>query len=173
MLISNKGIMPEVDKETFLAKGVKIIGKVKIERGVSIWFNAVIRGDIEPILIEENTNIQDCCVLHTDRGCPLTIGKGVTVGHGAILHGCTIHDGALVGFGSRILNGAELGKECMIGAGAVVTPQTKIPSGMLAVGLPAKVIRPLTEEELNANRELNLIYLRRWQEEYRFAEIKE
>lgn len=173
MLISNKGIMPEIDEDVFLAAGVKIIGRVKIAKGASIWFNSVIRGDIEPIIIGERTNIQDNCVLHTDKGSPLTIGQKVTIGHGAILHGCTIQEGALVGFGARVLNGAELGEECMIGAGALVTAQTKIPPRMLALGLPAKVVRPLTEEELAKNRTLNLNYFKRWQEEYLLAEIIE
>ncbi len=138
--------------EVFLAEGSRIIGRVSFGKECSVWYNAVIRGDDEPIMIGTRTNIQDNCVLHVDKGFPMEIGSDVTVGHGSILHGCIIGDNSLIGMGSIVLNGARVGKNCMIGAGTLITQGKEIPDGMLAYGNPVKVVRPLTDEEIEGNR---------------------
>ena len=143
MIMEYKGIMPEISSEVFVAPSADIIGDVKIAADASVWFGAVIRGDEAPIRIGEGTNIQDNCVLHE----AVTLGAGCSVGHGAILHGCTVGDRCLIGMGAIVLNGAKLGTECMVGAGALVTGKTDAPDGSLLLGSPAKVVRPLTEEE--------------------------
>lgn len=137
-----------VTSGAFVFPGAQLVGDVTLSPGVSVWYNAVLRGDEAPIAIGKNTNIQDGCVLHVDDGCPVTVGEGVTVGHGCILHGCTIGDHALVGMGSILLNGSVLEERCLLGAGSLVTEGTVIPSGTLAFGRPAKPVRKLTEEEL-------------------------
>ena len=143
---------PEIDAQAVIAQGAVVLGDVTVKKDASIWYNAVVRGDRSPILIEEGTNIQDLCVLHVDENDPLTIGRNVTVGHGAILHACTIEDGALIGMGAIILNGAVIGKNSMVAAGALVTSNTVIPEGALYMGNPAKFRRMLSEEEIAANR---------------------
>ena len=143
---------PEIDAQAVVATGAVVLGDVTVKKDASIWYNAVVRGDRSPILIEEGTNIQDLCVLHVDENDPLTIGRNVTVGHGAILHACTIEDGALIGMGAIILNGAVIGKNSMVAAGALVTSNTVIPEGALYMGNPAKFRRMLSEEEIAANR---------------------
>lgn len=135
----------------YMASNATIIGNTEFAQGTSVWFNTVIRADEDKITVGQGTNIQDSSVLHTDAGEPMSIGSSVSVGHGAILHGCTIEDGALIGMGSIILNHAVVSKNAMIGAGALVTRGTVIPEGMLAMGSPAKVIRPLRPEEIRAN----------------------
>ncbi len=143
---------PEIDAQAVVATGAVVLGDVTVKKDASIWYNAVVRGDRSPILIEEGTNIQDLCVLHVDENDPLTIGRNVTVGHGAVLHACTIEDGALIGMGAIILNGAVIGKNSMVAAGALVTSNTVIPEGALYMGNPAKFRRMLSEEEIAANR---------------------
>ena len=127
----------------FIASNATVVGRVRIENNVSIWFNAVIRGDNEQITIGENSNIQDGSVLHTDPGIPLCIGRNVTVGHKVMLHGCSIGDNSLIGINSVILNGAIIGRNCLIGANSLITEGKKIPDGSLVMGSPAKVVRPL------------------------------
>ncbi|AKI00577.1 isoleucine patch superfamily enzyme, carbonic anhydrase/acetyltransferase [Hoeflea sp. IMCC20628] len=127
----------------FVAESAQVIGHVILGEGAGIWFGAVLRGDNEPISVGEGSNIQENCVLHTDMGFPLTIGKGCTIGHTAILHGCTIGDNSLVGMGATVLNGATIGKNCLIGAGALITEGKVIPDNSLVVGSPARVIRTL------------------------------
>ncbi|MBC7284098.1 gamma carbonic anhydrase family protein [Hoeflea sp.] len=127
----------------FVADSAQVIGDVVLEEGAGIWFGAVLRGDNEPITIGEGSNIQENCVLHTDMGFPLTVGKGCTIGHSAILHGCTIGDNSLVGMGATVLNGASIGENCLIGAGALVTEGKVIPDNSLVVGSPARVVRSL------------------------------
>ncbi len=134
-------------------EGAKVLGDVKLGSNVSIWYNAVIRGDIEPITIEDNSNIQDNCVLHVSEDYPVKIGKNVSVGHGAIVHGCTIEDDVLVGMGAIILNGAHITKNCLIGAGALVTENKTFEEGSLILGSPAKAVRKLTDEEIESIRE--------------------
>ena len=134
----------------FVAANASVIGTVILEDNVSVWFNAVIRGDNEPIHIGTNSNIQDGAVLHTDPGAPLTIGNHVTVGHLAMLHGCTIGDGSLIGIHSVILNHAVIGRNCLIGANTLITEGKVIPDNSLVVGSPGKVLRTLSEEEIAA-----------------------
>ncbi len=140
--------VPEINADSWVAPNAIIIGKVKLEKNSSIWFNAVLRGDIEKIVIGENSNIQDGSVLHTDPGCPLTVGKGVTVGHMVMLHGCEMSDDALIGIGSTILNKAKIGKNCIIGANTLVTENKVIPDNSLVLGSPGKVIRKVTDDEI-------------------------
>lgn len=134
--------------ESWAAPDASVIGKVKLEAGASVWFGAVLRGDNELIHIGEGSNVQDGSVLHTDMGWPLTVGKGVTIGHKVTLHGCTVGDHSLVGIGAVVLNGAKIGKHCLIGAGALVPEGKEIPDGSLVVGVPGKVVRALTEEQI-------------------------
>ena len=151
---------PEIDAQAVIAQGALVLGDVTVKKDVSIWYNTVVRGDSSEIQIGEGSNIQDLCVLHVDENCPLMIGKNVTVGHGAILHGCTIGDGALIGMGAIILNGAVVGKNSMVAAGALVTSNTVIPDGALYMGNPAKFRRMLSDEEITANRKNAENYVR-------------
>jgi len=142
------GKTPRVDEAAFVASSAMVIGDVAIGAGSTIWFGAVLRGDVESIRIGRETSIQDNTVIHVDSsGFSTAVGDRVTVGHGVVLHGCRIGDNALIGIGSIVLNGAEVGEGAMVGAGSLVTPGTKIPPGMLALGSPARVKRPLTDEE--------------------------
>ncbi len=127
----------------YIAPGARLIGNVTLAERAGIWFNAVLRGDNEPIVIGPGTNVQDGCVLHTDPGFPLTLGSDVTVGHSAVLHGCTVGDGTLIGMGAVVLNGAKIGAGCLIGANALITEGREIPDHSMAVGQPARVIRPV------------------------------
>ncbi len=129
--------------QVYIAPGARVIGDVRIGPDVSIWFNAVLRGDNEPIEIGAGANVQDGCVFHTDPGFPLTVGAGVTVGHGAILHGCTVGEGSLVGMGAVVLNGARIGRNCLVGANALVTEGKEFPDGSMVLGQPAKLVRTL------------------------------
>lgn len=139
-------------EDLFIAPGAVCMGDVALGKDCSIWYHATVRADRAPIKIGIGSNIQDNCVVHVDKGFPVAIGNYVTVGHGAILHGCQVGDGSLIGMGAIILNGAKIGKNCIVAAGALVTQNTEIPDGMLAMGSPAKVIRKLTEEEIASNR---------------------
>ncbi|MAY63116.1 MAG: gamma carbonic anhydrase family protein [Rhizobiales bacterium] len=147
------GMAPELPSDfSFVAENATVIGKVRIGSDVGIWFNAVLRGDNEMIDVGARTNIQENAVLHTDMGFPLTIGEGCTIGHKAMLHGCTIGENSLVGMGATILNGAVIGKNCLIGAGALVTEGKEIPDNSLVMGAPAKVVRTLDEDAANRLR---------------------
>ena len=141
-------IFPE-SNNFWIADNASIIGKVEIREKVSIWFGAVLRGDNELIFIDEGSNIQENCVLHTDMGYPLSIGRNCTIGHNAILHGATIEDNSLVGMGAIILNGAKINKNSLVGAGALVTEGKEFPPNSLIVGKPAKFVRQLTSKEIN------------------------
>src|SRR2546421_7666022 len=159
-LFEFQGKTPEVHPTCFLASGSKIIGDVVLEENVSIWFNTVIRGDVERIRIGKNTNIQDNVVIHvTHFANPTQVGENVTVGHGAILHGCTVKDGALIGMNAVVLDRAVIGEGALVAAGAVVTPNTHVPAKMLAAGVPAKVLRHLSnaEEEMVAEGAVNYL----------------
>lgn len=136
----------------FIAQGAVVTGDVTLGNRVSIWYNAVLRGDMAPITIGDDSNVQECSVLHVSEGMPLSIGRGVTVGHGAILHSCTIGDNSLIGMGAIVLDGAKIGKNCIIAAGALVTGGTEIPDGSLVMGSPGKVRREMTEAEIESNR---------------------
>ncbi len=143
---------PQLDPTVWVADSAQIMGRVHLMTHSNVWFGAVLRGDNEPITVGEGSNIQDACVLHTDPGFPLTIGAGVSVGHGALLHGCTVGDGSLIGMGSMVLNGAVLGHDCLVGAGSLITSHKQFPDACLLMGRPAQVIRPLTAEEISQLR---------------------
>ena len=143
---------PDIHPSAFVAPGAVVRGEVHLAENSSVFYNAVLRGDRAPISIGEGTNIQDNCVVHVEYDLPVTVGKNVTVGHGAILHGCTVGDETLIGMGAIVLNGAQIGKGCLIGAGALVTQNAVIPDGCMAVGSPARVKRPLTPEEMDGLR---------------------
>ena len=134
----------------FIAKSAIVIGNVALGNDVSIWFNVVIRGDSELIVIGDECNIQDGTVIHTDPGYPMTLGKGVTIGHKAMLHGCTIGDFSLVGINAVVLNGAHIGSHCIVGANSLVKENMEIPDGSLVVGSPAKIIRRVSSEQKTA-----------------------
>jgi carbonic anhydrase/acetyltransferase-like protein (isoleucine patch superfamily) len=143
--------IPELHGEHhFIAPNASVIGSVILQNNVSIWFNAVLRGDYEPIRIGAGSNVQDGVVLHTDFGAPLTIGNNVTIGHMAMLHGCTIGDGCLIGIKSVILNRAVVGRNCLVGANTLITEGKIIPDNSLVVGSPGRVLRTLSEEEIGA-----------------------
>ena len=139
---------PQLGKNVFVAQGAILCGDITIGDNSSIWFNAVVRADMASIQIGKDTNVQDNCVLHVDDGAALCIGNQVTIGHGAIVHGCTVGDNTLIGMGAIILNHAVIGKNCIIGAGALITQNTVIPDNSLVVGSPGKVKRTLTSEEI-------------------------
>ena len=133
----------------YIAPNASIIGSVRLKKNVSIWFNAVLRGDNDWLEVGENSNVQDGSVLHTDPGIPLTIGDGVTVGHKVMLHGCTIGDNSLIGIGTTVLNKASIGKNCIVGAHALITEGKSFPDGVLILGSPAKVARELEPHEIS------------------------
>lgn len=133
--------------DSWIAPTATLIGRVRLEEGASVWFNAVLRGDNELILIGKDSNVQDGAVMHTDMGYPLTLGTGVTIGHNAMLHGCTVGDYSLIGINAVILNGAKIGKHCIIGANSLIGEGKVIPDGSLVMGSPGKVVRDLTDEQ--------------------------
>lgn len=137
----------EAHSESWIAPTAAVIGKVRLDKGASVWFGAVLRGDNELIHIGENSNVQDGTVMHTDLGFPLTLGKGVTVGHNVMMHGCTVDDYSLIGINAVILNGAKIGKYCIIGANSLIPEGKVIPDGSLVMGSPGKVVRELTEQQ--------------------------
>jgi carbonic anhydrase/acetyltransferase-like protein (isoleucine patch superfamily) len=147
-IITYKGTTPKIDPTVFIAEGVHIIGDVEIGRDSSVWFNTVIRGDVNFIRIGERTNIQDNTVIHvTNKRFPTHIGSNVTIGHSAVIHACTINDYSLIGMGAVVLDDARIGPYSLVAAGAVVTMGMVVPEGMLVAGVPAKIIRPLTADE--------------------------
>ena len=138
----------ESDENVFIADTAVVVGDVTLGKGVSVWFQAVVRGDEGPITVGENTNIQDAAILHAETH----IGKNCTIGLGAIVHGCTVGDDTRIGMGAIVLNGAKIGNHCLVGAGALVTGKMDAPDGSMILGSPAKVVRPLTAEEIESNR---------------------
>ncbi|MDR1855344.1 MAG: gamma carbonic anhydrase family protein [Azoarcus sp.] len=142
------GIRPRIGEGCWIAHNATVIGDVTLGRSASVWYGVVIRGDNAPIAIGDETNIQDGSVLHNDEGIPLTIGAGVTVGHMAMLHGCTIGDGCLIGINAVVLNNAVVGRDCLIGANALIPEGKTIPERSLVVGSPGRVLRTLTDEEV-------------------------
>lgn len=148
------GARPDFEDEAtvWIAPDASVIGRVTIGRNVGIWFGAALRGDTEPIRIGDDTNVQEHAIMHTDPGCPLTIGKGCTIGHRALLHGCTIGDNSLIGMGAIVLNRARIGNNCLVGAGALVTEGKEFPDGSLIVGSPAKAVRVLDEAAIERLR---------------------
>jgi carbonic anhydrase/acetyltransferase-like protein (isoleucine patch superfamily) len=147
----------------WIAPTAVVIGKVKLEKNASVWWGSVLRGDNEPITVGEGSNVQDSCVLHADPGYPLIIGKGVTVGHMAMLHGCVIGDGSLIGIGAVILNGARIGVNCLIGAKALIPEGKEIPDNSLVMGAPGQIKREVTEEHIARMRHSAEHYVANWQ----------
>jgi carbonic anhydrase/acetyltransferase-like protein (isoleucine patch superfamily) len=145
MIYELDGIAPTIHEDTWVAPDANLIGDVVLEEGASVWFGCTLRGDNERLTIGKGTNVQENCVFHTDMGFPLTLGENVTIGHKAMLHGCTVGDGSLIGMGATVLNGATIGKGCLIGAGALVTEGKVIPDGTMVLGSPGKVVRELDE----------------------------
>lgn len=149
MIITHHGMTPQIDSSAYIQQSAQIIGDVQIGPESSVWFNAVVRGDVCTIRIGARVNIQDNATVHVfSGGIPTILGDGVSVAHNVVVHACTIGDFTLVGMGAIVLDGAEVGKECLVGAGAVVTPRTKVPPHSLVLGNPGKVVRSLTPEEV-------------------------
>ncbi len=138
-------VRPQLHSDTWTAPDANLIGRVVLETGASVWFGSTLRGDNEEIRIGEGSNVQENCVMHTDMGFPLTIGRNCTIGHKVMLHGCTIGNNSLIGMGATVLNGARIGNNCLIGAGALITEGKEIPDGSLVMGAPGKVVRHLDE----------------------------
>jgi carbonic anhydrase/acetyltransferase-like protein (isoleucine patch superfamily) len=145
-----EGIAPQFDdaENLWIAPDATVIGRVRLGREVGIWFGAVLRGDNEPIVVGERSNVQEHTIMHTDPGFPITIGAGCTIGHRALLHGCTVGDNSLIGMGAIVLNGARIGNNSLVGAGALVTEGKEFPDGALIVGSPAKVVRMLDDDAI-------------------------
>ena len=159
-IITYHGFTPKIHHTAFLCEGVKIIGDVEIGENVSVWFNTVIRGDVNYIRIGDNTNIQDLCMLHvTNKLWSLVIGKNVSLGHSVTVHGCTINDGSLIGIGAIVLDGAVIGEESLVAAGSVVMQNYHVPPRTMVAGTPAKIIRELTEKDLSMIRGTPMNYV--------------
>jgi carbonic anhydrase/acetyltransferase-like protein (isoleucine patch superfamily) len=141
-----------IDDSVFIAPGAVVLGDVRIGAQSSVWYNAVLRGDVDTIGIGPRTNVQDGAVLHADAGSPCLIGAGVTIGHGAVVHGALIEDDVLIGIGAIVLNGAQIGHDCIIGAGTLVTGRSVIPPRSMVLGVPGRVVRSLTDEEMQSIR---------------------
>jgi carbonic anhydrase/acetyltransferase-like protein (isoleucine patch superfamily) len=161
MIYALGDIAPEIASDAWVAPDANIIGRVRLGALSSVWFGSTLRGDNEALVIGPGTNVQDGCVFHTDMGYPLTIGRDCTIGHKAILHGCSIGDGTLVGMHATVLNGAQIGQECLIGAGALVTEGTEIPDRSLVFGSPARVVRRLDDDAVARLRAAALNYQER------------
>lgn len=159
MIIKYKDYKPKIHDSCFIAEGVTIIGNVTLESNTNIWYGTVIRGDRNYVSVGENTNIQDNCTIHIDDHKPTIIGSYVTIGHGAIVHACTIGENVLIGMGAIVLDGAEVGENVIVAAGALVPPNKKIPPNTLVMGTPAKVVRELTEEDIRKIRDSALYYV--------------
>ena len=154
---------PEIHGDSWIADNATVVGSVVVKQDASVWFNVVIRGDNEPITLGEGTNVQDGSILHTDPGAPLTLGANVTVGHLAMLHGCTVGDGSLIGIKSVVLNRAVIGKHCLIGANSLIPEGKVIPDRSLVMGSPGKIIRELTDEEVEKLQRAAQGYVANWQ----------
>ena len=163
MRIPYQQIVPEIHPSVYIAQGAMIIGDVNIGEDASVWFNAVLRGDLDQIRVGARTNIQDGTIVHLDQGFPCIIGDDVTVGHGCIVHGCTVGDGAMLGMGAIVLTGAKIGERAIVGAGALVREGQEIPPETVAVGIPAKVRRDVSAEDLERIRFGTLDYVTRGQ----------
>ncbi|WP_145410891.1 gamma carbonic anhydrase family protein [Paenibacillus xylanexedens] len=164
MIIPYQGILPQLHPSVYVAEGAKLIGDLRMGEESTVWFNAVLRADLAPIIIGQRCNIQDNTVGHVNTDQPLIMGDDVSVGHSAIIHGCQIGTGSLIGMGAILLNGAEIGEYSLIGAGSVVTENTKIPPYTLALGTPAKVMRELTDADLERMSRTSLGYVAKGKE---------
>lgn len=154
---------PDIDASAYIAEDANVIGKVRIEANASVWFGVTIRGDNDLITIGENSNVQEGTVMHTDPGQPLTVGRNVTVGHQAMLHGCEIGDGSLIGIQAVVLNGAKIGRNCLVGAGALVTEGKEFPDNSLIIGSPAKAVRTLGPDDVARMQAGTASYVKRGQ----------
>ena len=154
-------VLPE-SGNYWVAPDAQVMGNIVLNENASVWFNAVLRGDNDPIIIGENSNVQDGAVLHTDIGCPLTLGANVTVGHQAMLHGCTVSDNSLIGIGATVLNGATIGRNCLIGAHALVGEGKEIPDNSMVLGMPGKIVRELGEENEKMMLASANVYVENW-----------
>lgn len=161
MIYALGGRQPVLAADAWIAPGATVIGDVHLDADCSVWFGAVLRGDVERLAIGRGTNIQDNSVLHSDPGAPLTVGEYVTVGHMVMIHGCTVGDGSLVGAGAVVLNHARIGRNCLVGAGALITEGKEFGDGMLILGSPARAVRTLTPGELDGIRGTNRRYIDR------------
>ena len=146
MILSYKGIHPKIHESVFICEGAQIIGDVILEKDVSVWFNAVIRGDVNYIRVGERTNVQDGCILHVTA--PLVIGKGVTIGHGAKVHGCMVKDNILIGIGAILLDNCVVNSNSVVAAGTIVKENFVVPEGVMVAGVPGKIVRDIKEEEI-------------------------
>ena len=156
--INNK--QPVIDQSAFVAPEATVIGDARIGKGCTVWAGVVIRADNDKITIGDETNVQEGAVLHVDAGVPMTIGKGVSIGHQAMLHGCTVGDGSLIGIQAVILNNAKIGKNCLVGAGALVTEGKEFPDGSLIIGSPAKVVKELSPEQIKGLADNAALYVK-------------
>jgi carbonic anhydrase/acetyltransferase-like protein (isoleucine patch superfamily) len=163
MLIPFDRVLPDVHPTAFHAENTVLVGRVRVEAGASIWFGAVMRGDTDQLVLGERSNLQDNSVVHADAGFPATIGSGVSIGHSAVVHGCTIEDDCLIGMNATVLNGAMIGRESLVAAGAVVLEGTVVPPRSLVAGVPAKVRRELTDDEIAGIRRNAATYAERAQ----------
>lgn len=170
VLLSVGGRQPDIDPASWVAPSATVAGDVTLGAGSSLWYSVVARADAESVRVGVSTNIQDGCVLHADPGFPLVVGDRVSVGHRAVLHGCTVEDDVLVGMGAVVLNGARIGAGSLVGAGALVTQGTVVPPGSLVLGAPASVVRPTTEAERAGIRK-NALHYERLAEEHRGAVV--
>jgi len=159
MIKSFMDMKPILDEEIYIAETAVIIGDVTLKRNANVWFGAVLRGDIESIVIGENTNIQENSIVHVDKSEKVEVGDGCTIGHGVIVHGCKIGNNTLVGMGAIILNGAKIGNNTIVGAGSLITQNKEFEDGVLIIGNPAKVVRKLTQEEIESNKKSCLNYI--------------
>lgn len=165
MIYPVNGHFPIAADSARMAPTADLVGNVHLSEEVSIWYHAVLRADSDSIFIDKGSNIQDNCVIHVDKGQPCIIKEGVTIGHGAILHSCTVHKNCVIGMGAIVLNGAVIGENSIVGAGALVTKNTVIPPNSLVIGSPAKVKRELSFEEIAANRRSACTYVQKAQEQ--------
>lgn len=150
---------PRIAAGAWVADSAQVIGRVALAEGASVWYGAILRGDNEWITIGARSNVQDCSMLHTDMGWPLTLGEDVSVGHQVMLHGCTVGDGSLIGIQAIVMNGARIGRNCLVGAGAIVTEGKEFPDHSLIIGAPAKVVRELTPDQIERIRAGAALYV--------------
>ncbi len=167
MIKTLNGKTPKVHPEAFVAETAVLIGDVTLEKGASVWYGAVLRADIAPIVVGENSNIQDGCMVHVSEGKPTILGKHVTVGHAAVLHACQIEDNALIGMGAVVLDDATVGQAAILGAGSVLPERKSVPAHTMALGSPAKPVKDLPPEREEDQRQWALRYVHLWQESYR------
>ena len=157
------GTHPQLHEDTWVAADANIVGNVILEAAASVWFGSIVRGDNEPIIVGEGTNVQEDCVFHTDPGAPMPIGRDCTIGHKVMLHGCTVGDNSLIGMGSIILNNTKIGKNCLIGANTLIAEGKEIPDNSMVLGAPGKVIRTLSDEQAAGLEMSAAHYVANWQ----------